>query len=121
MRVDYPPLQAQALETLGRLQIRSASAREAELTLREAIKMTSVAGDPNLEARAWSSLIFTLVPQGKVDLSEELNFAAEAAVARSDDPMARAWLLNSQGVLLAESGRLTEAHQKTMSTWGSAP
>lgn len=108
--VSYEPVLAEALETLGRLQVMGAFAAAGEVTLQEAIEVAARAKDDSIGARAWSSLIYAAMIQDELDRGLSLCFAARAAVERAGDPVARGWLLNNVGTLHAQRGELDEAH-----------
>jgi len=111
-KLDHPPVLAQALECLGRLQTDGESPRVAESTLREAIAVGSRSdGDDLLVARAWPSLVFTLILQDELVAGESLSFAAELAVERVDDDLARGWLYNTMGILHSELGNHDQARR----------
>lgn len=107
--VGHRPALAQALECLGRLQTDGESPQAAEHTLREAIQVGSLGHDERLVARAWPSLLFALVMQSKVAAAESLGFAAEVAVDRAGDELARGWLFNNLGILHSELGNHDQA------------
>jgi tetratricopeptide (TPR) repeat protein len=109
--VGHLPALALALECLGRLQADGESPRTAELTLREAIEVGTLAHDERLVARAWPSLVFTLVMQGKLGEAESLGFAAGLTVERVGDELARGWLFNALGTLYSERGSHEQAHR----------
>jgi len=102
--LDHPPVLAQALECLGRLQADGDSPQVAEQTLREAIEVGVRGHDDRVVARAWPSLLYVLVLQDRLLAGETLAFAAEAAVTRAGDEQARGWLLNNLGILHSERG-----------------
>jgi tetratricopeptide (TPR) repeat protein len=102
--LEHPAVLARALECLGRLQADGDSARAAEATLREAIEVGARGQDDRLVARAWASLLFTLVLQRELEAGETLGYAAEVAVVRAGDEEARGWLQNNLGILYGEKG-----------------
>jgi len=102
--LEHPSTLAQALECLGRLQADGDSPRVAEQTLREAIEIGARGRDDRLVARAWPSLLYTLVLQDELEAGQTLGYAAEVAVARAGDERARGWLLNNLGILYGERG-----------------
>lgn len=107
--LDHPPLLAQALECLGRLQIDGVAPTTAEATLREAIAVGTRCHDDQTVARAWPWLLYTLVMQHELVTAESLGFAAEVAIERTDDQTARSWLYNAFGALHVERGELERA------------
>jgi tetratricopeptide (TPR) repeat protein/predicted Ser/Thr protein kinase len=98
-----PPLEAEALECLGRIQAEGGSMRTAKGTLERAIVAANRAENDEVAARAWLSLLYATTLQG--DRTEALNRAlgAEAALERADDPLLRAWYYNDLGILASES------------------
>jgi len=112
--LDYEPVQAQALESMGRLQTDASTHDKAEASLREAIALASRNGDDRLAARSWASLVYVVALQGDGQATSELHFAAQVAIDRADDDMARAWLFNSLGVLYSEREEYELAHEFLM-------
>lgn len=102
--VGYLPLLAEALASLGRLQLMGASANDAEQTLREAIMVAAEAGDLRTEAEAWTHLLLGYLLLGRVEVGEQQELAARAAVARAHDAVVHGWLLNNLGALYSERG-----------------
>jgi eukaryotic-like serine/threonine-protein kinase len=109
--VDYPPLLAEALTSLGRLQNAKGSFVDAEATLREAVLQAAIAGDARTEAVAWIELLFSdaLLTRTNDGVAREL--AARAAVERADDAVVRTWLLNNLGVLYSEHQQPELSHE----------
>lgn len=103
------PLLAQALECLGRLQVDGVASPTAEATLREAITVGTQCHDDRTVARAWPSLLRSLVMQHELATAKSLGFAAEVAIERTDDRTARGWLHHAFGVLELERGELERA------------
>lgn len=102
--LDHPPVLGEALVSLGRMQNAGASAKDAEMTLREAILIAARAEDAHTEAEAWIELLFSYVRQGESKAGVAQELAARSAVERAHDEVLRAWLLNNMGVLLSENG-----------------
>ncbi|MCX4242123.1 serine/threonine-protein kinase [Paraliomyxa miuraensis] len=102
--LGYRPVLAEALKSLGGLQLDGASAHDAEQTLREAIMVAAEAKDARTEAAAWTDLLFGYVLQGRGQTAIDQELAARAAVARADDDVVRSWMLNSLGALYSERG-----------------
>jgi tetratricopeptide (TPR) repeat protein len=102
--LGQPRVLAEALECLGRLQADARSPMDAERTLREAIEIGSRSHDDRVVARAWPSLVYAMVMQDELVVAERLSFAAEAAVTRAGDELARGWLYNNLGILHSELG-----------------
>jgi eukaryotic-like serine/threonine-protein kinase len=102
--LDHPPVLAEALVSLGRMQNMGASADDAETALREAILVAADVGDARTEAVAWIELLFSHVVQGKAELGVAQQLAAQAAVARAHDAVMESWLLNNLGVVYSEHG-----------------
>ncbi|MEM9458234.1 MAG: serine/threonine-protein kinase [Myxococcota bacterium] len=103
--IDYPPVLAEALGSMGSLQASGSSARDAEATLIEAIRVATATGADEIAARAWTWLLYALTVQDRLEQGFTLQFAAEAAVERAGDPIARGWLLNNLGALYSKGDR----------------
>jgi tetratricopeptide (TPR) repeat protein/predicted Ser/Thr protein kinase len=101
--LDDPALQAEALEHLGRIQAEGGSMRAAKATLERAIVAANRAGDDEVAARAWLSLLYATALQGELAEAEHRAIGAEAAVERADDPLLLAWYFNDLGILASES------------------
>ena len=102
--LGHLPLLAQALECLGKLQADAVVPQTAEQTLREAIAVGTRGNDDHTVARAWPSLLYTLVMQQELAEGESLKFAAELAIDRATDETARGSLYNILGALYSERG-----------------
>jgi len=100
----YPAVLAEALESLGSLQVMGGSARQAQATLEDSILTAAEAGDDATAARSWTWLIYALVQQRRLELGKSLELAARAAVERADDDQVRGWLLNNLGALHGAAG-----------------
>jgi len=107
-----PGLQAEALECLGRLQAESGSMSAARATLEEAIMTANSASDDPTAARAWMSLLFVTTMQGEHARAEGYALPARAAVARNDDDVLQAWLLNNLAILAADQDDFVEARER---------
>ncbi|MCH9688698.1 MAG: serine/threonine-protein kinase [Deltaproteobacteria bacterium] len=103
-RLEHLPTLAEALETLGRLQAMGPGAKGAVVTLQQGIQVAAEARHDSSAARAWTSLIYALMAANQFERANDLTFAATAAVERSNDELARAWLLNNMGALHGQQG-----------------
>ncbi len=101
--IDDPALLAEALEHLGRIQAEGQSMRTAKATLERAIVAANRAGDDQVAAQAWLSLLYTTAVQGELDEADHRAIGAEAAVERAGDPLLRAWYFNDLGILASEA------------------
>ncbi len=109
--MDYPPVLAEALECLGRMQANGGSSREAEATLGEAITVAARARSDKTAAMAWTSMIYALMAQNEIERGQGLELAATAAVERAGDPVVRGWLLNNLGTLRGEGEDFERARE----------
>ena len=109
--LGYPPVLAEALASLGRLQTSGAPPRDAQITLEEAVLVAARAGDDRTAAAAWTWLLYSLGLQNRVDQADNLELAARAAVERSGDEVIRGWLLNNLGVLRGMRGDIERASE----------
>ncbi|MCA9704242.1 MAG: serine/threonine protein kinase [Myxococcales bacterium] len=107
--LGYPPVLAEALEALGAMEASGVSAREAEATLTEAIEVAAAAEADVTAARAWTWLLYALMAQGRVEQGLTLQLAAEAAVERAKDRIAKGWLLNNLGALYGKADRAEQS------------
>jgi serine/threonine protein kinase/Tfp pilus assembly protein PilF len=105
-RIDYLPLEAEALYLLGTLHGEAGEYREAESLLERAASAAEASGQGRLTARAWIALVYFVgVKSEKADRALEWSRFAEAALARlgGDDKLeaerafALARLLRAQG------------------------
>jgi serine/threonine-protein kinase len=107
LRVEYLPLQAEALALLGELQSGAGKGKQASETLRKAIRLAARVRDLRLEASAWVHMIFAVgVLEARYAEALALTTAAEAAVARSEK------LRDVQIVLHVRIGNVLEAQGK---------
>jgi len=109
--LDDPPLQAEALECLGRIQAEGGSMRAAKGTLEQAIVVANRAAEDEVAARAWLSLLYATTLQGELVEAEHRSIGATAAVERTDDALLHAWLLNDLGILASETRDAEKARE----------
>jgi tetratricopeptide (TPR) repeat protein len=110
-QVDYLPLRAAALYTLGNLQHRTGASRAARETLYLAAQLAAAAGDDWQVANSWVFLI-TVLAQGldRFDEAETIARVAEVAIARlGDNPALSSRLYVGRGATLLRAGRPAEA------------
>ncbi|MEM9455095.1 MAG: serine/threonine-protein kinase [Myxococcota bacterium] len=107
--IDYAPVLAEALGVLGSLQASGSSARDAESTLIEALRVAASAKTEEVEARAWTWLMYALLIQGRVEEGIALELSAELAVERTGDRVAEGWMLNNLGGLYSKAGESERA------------
>ncbi|HTM22407.1 MAG TPA: tetratricopeptide repeat protein, partial [Kofleriaceae bacterium] len=103
--IDYLPLQAEMLYSIGFLQDRAGDPRAAETTLRRAADAAARAGDHYLYARTALGLLWVIgAKQGRFDDAAPLRTLAAQAVALAGDPAD----LRSQ--LLVDDGAVDYIH-----------
>jgi tetratricopeptide (TPR) repeat protein len=110
----YPPLEAEALYRLGRLQDRLGDAVAAEETLFAATVAATHGGHLEVAADAQIELIFVAgVILAKSEVGRHAGEQGAALLARlGDDPGRRAKLLRYQGFLLDAQSRYPEARAR---------
>ena len=108
---------AAVLETLARGEMQLGKLQEAEDHAREATKLAADAGDADVRARAFGTLIF-VVATGQRRASEALGMlqAGRDAVAQCDDPRARSYFKAAESVVLMQNGDLDGAKAATDET-----
>jgi tetratricopeptide (TPR) repeat protein len=109
--VDYAPLQAASLYTLGNLQHRTGDSASAKATLYRSAELAARAGDDWQIANVWVFLV-GVIGQGlrRFQEAEAIATVAEVAIVRlGDNPSLRSRLLNSRGRNLALEGRAQDA------------
>jgi len=111
--LDYAPAMAFALYRLGQLQHRADQQDEAEVSLREAVRLAAIGKSDQLAADAWMELMWLIGNErARHDDALALRETIEAAIARAgNQPAARARLLRTVGVLQHEKGEYREARE----------
>jgi tetratricopeptide (TPR) repeat protein/predicted Ser/Thr protein kinase len=111
-QVEYPPVRAEALEVLGRLQGASGLLDEEAKTWKETIGAASRARDDDILASAWTRLV-QVNGESKPDQALSLDVFADAAVVRAgDQPAHRADLRNALAGAYKTLGRLKDARRE---------
>jgi len=95
---EHPTIHAEALETLGRLQVAAMELTAAEQTLSSAIRVGAASHEERTVAAAWTHLLFAVTLRRPED-ARMLELPAWAAADRAGDEVVRSWLLNDLGVL----------------------
>ncbi len=109
--VDYAPLHAAALYTLGNLQHRTGDSASAKATLYRSAELAARAGDDWQIANVWVFLV-GVIGQGlrRFQEAEAIAQVAEVAITRlGDNSSLRSRLFNSRGRNLQLEGRAAEA------------
>ena len=107
--LKFPPVEADALYALAWLQYRKADYDAAETTARESIRVAAAAKLDVVHGRSWIALMYILMASDKIDNALELATAAEAVVARADQPAMTAAMANVLGSLHRNKGQLDQA------------
>lgn len=122
--LDYPPLQARTLFAVARLSDKSSDPGRAESSLRAAIGQGARARDDLQAAHMWTYLIRVVgVVQARHDDALALRLAAEAAVLRADDAVAKSELYSTLGRIFGSKGQFDDAmamHQQALALGQSA-
>jgi serine/threonine-protein kinase len=121
-RLDYPPVLAEALESLVDLQSSLSDQSKKETPLRELLGVAALAHDDKRLASAWSQLLWRAKSPEEL---QALRLPAETAVRRAGNtPPEQARFLNSLGVALSMLGRYQEereAYERALERLGSSP
>jgi tetratricopeptide (TPR) repeat protein/tRNA A-37 threonylcarbamoyl transferase component Bud32 len=110
-RLDYKPLLAEVLFTLGTLQYYVGDLASAASATEDAIWTAELCRHDELAAEAAASLVFFAGhAQSRFEAGEIWSRHAENALARmGGHDLIRGWLLNNRGAMRATQGRLHEA------------
>jgi serine/threonine protein kinase/tetratricopeptide (TPR) repeat protein len=109
--IEHAPGQARAHRLLARLQSAAAEHGQAEVSLRQALRLAEQGQDDDLAAELWVDLVESIgLAQGRHDEARAARPAAEAAVARARAPdVHRAALFGRMAVVLGHLGQDDEA------------
>ncbi len=120
-RLDYPPLEAEALLLHGELLDQAGEAAEAEQVLRAAAHAAAEAADDERLATAWVSLVY-VVGMTRARHQEALQLAdlAAAAATRARNDRIRGLLANHLGAVQSAIGRYPEAESSFRRATGIA-
>ncbi len=109
--VEYEPLRAASLYTLGSLQHRTGDAASARASLYASAEIAATAGDDWQVANVWVALV-GIVGEGlsRYEEAEALSRVAAVAIRRlGGNPALSSRLANAQGRILLRAGRGLEA------------
>ncbi len=110
--LDYTPLTAESLYQVGYLEEKGGDFAGAETLLDQAIVVSAKAGDSSTEARSWAELLWVVgYGQGKVEEALKLRPAVDAALVRTTDVLAHAWVNNNLGAIYYRRGDLEQAER----------
>ena len=115
-QIDYEPVLAEALLTLGEAEYWVGDAEQAEKTLLAALTAAAAGRDDEVAARAWPWLVWTVgYGQRRPEHGLRLIGPAEAAVLRAgNDEVLRADLLDYSGVFQRRLGQTEEAENRML-------
>jgi len=110
-RLDYKPLLAEVLFTLGMLQYEVGDLASTVRVIEDAIWTAELCRHDELAAEGAANLVFfTGHAQSRFEVGEIWSRHAENALARmGGQELIRGWLLNNRGAMRATQGRLQEA------------
>lgn len=107
---QLPEADARARMMLARCAAARGNGDEADAQLRRCLKSAAAAGGDVLVARAWSMLAYVAAfVRGDAGDAEAFCLAAEVAVLRADDELARAHILEQLGEVHVFLGHASEA------------
>ncbi|PCC68634.1 Serine/threonine protein kinase [Nannocystis exedens] len=109
--LGHPPTEAEALETLGAIQLQAVEPKAAEASLREAYATAQAGRHDRIAARAAIALVFVVGSQlFQVEAGREWAFHARAALKRwGADPELEGSLHANSGILLYNAGDFAAA------------